>query len=52
MARTVPGVRALQPYQPGMPIAELERRTGRPVRIVTDPGLAIEGAAAQIVPYD
>jgi len=24
----VPGVRALQPYQPGMPIAELERRYG------------------------
>jgi histidinol-phosphate aminotransferase len=25
---TVPGVRALQPYQPGMPLAELERRYG------------------------
>jgi histidinol-phosphate aminotransferase len=24
----VPGVRALQPYQPGMPVAELERRYG------------------------
>ena len=33
-------------------IAELERRTGRPVRIETDPGLAIEGAAAQIVAHD
>ncbi|MCA0904194.1 ribonuclease [Qipengyuania aquimaris] len=33
-------------------IAELERRTGRPVRIETDPGLAIESAAAQIVAHD
>ena len=33
-------------------IAELERRTGRPVRIETDPGIAIESAAAQIVPHD
>ncbi len=33
-------------------LAELERRTGRPTRIETDPGLAIEAAQAQIVPHD
>ena len=33
-------------------IAELERRTARPLRIETDPGLAIEAATAQIVPHD
>ncbi len=33
-------------------IAELERRTGRPLRIETDPGLAIEAGAAQIVGHD
>ena len=33
-------------------ITELERRTGRPMRIEIDPGLAIETAAAQIVPHD
>ena len=33
-------------------IAELERRTARPVRIAIDPGLAIEAATAQIVPHD
>ena len=32
--------------------AELERRTARPLRIETDPGLAIEAAAAQIVAHD
>lgn len=32
--------------------AELERRTARPLRIETDPGLAIEGAAAQVVGHD
>lgn len=32
--------------------AELERRTARPVRIDSDPGLAIEAAAAQIVAHD
>ncbi|MBX7495541.1 ribonuclease E/G [Qipengyuania sp. 6B39] len=33
-------------------LAELERRTARPVRVETDPGLAIEAAQAQIVPHD
>ncbi|MFW2349329.1 ribonuclease [Qipengyuania sp.] len=33
-------------------LAELERRTARPVRIEIDPGLAIEAAAAQIVAHD
>lgn len=33
-------------------LAELERRTGRPTRVETDPGLAIEAAQAQIVPHD
>ena len=33
-------------------IAELERRTGRPLRVETDPGLAIEAATAQIVTHD
>ena len=33
-------------------LAEVERRTGRPLRIETDPGLAIEAAAAQIVTDD
>ena len=33
-------------------LAELERRTGRPTRIGIDSGLALEGAAAQIVPHD
>ncbi|MXO95145.1 ribonuclease [Erythrobacter aquimaris] len=33
-------------------ITELERRTGRPVKIETDPGLAIESGAAQIVAHD
>ena len=33
-------------------LAELERRTGRPYRIVTDPSLAIEAAQAQIVAPD
>lgn len=33
-------------------LAELERRTARPVRIETDPGLAIEAATAQIVGHD
>ena len=33
-------------------LAELERRTARPVRIETDPGLAIEAASAQIVGHD
>ncbi|MGI8944281.1 MAG: ribonuclease [Qipengyuania sp.] len=33
-------------------LAELERRTGRPLRVATDPGLAIEAAAAQIVPHE
>lgn len=32
--------------------AELERRTARPLRIVTDPGVAIEAATAQIVGHD
>lgn len=31
-------------------LAELERRTGRPTRVETNPGLAIEAAQAQIVP--
>ena len=30
-------------------LAELTRRTGRPVRVETDPGLALEAATAQIV---
>ena len=33
-------------------LAELKRRTGRPTRVETDPGLAIEAAQAQIVPHD
>ncbi len=33
-------------------LAELERRTARPVRIVADTGLAIEAATAQIVGHD
>ena len=33
-------------------LRELERRTARPVRIETDPGLAIHAATAQIVPHD
>ena len=33
-------------------LTELERRTGRPLRIETDPGLAIEAGAAQIVGHD
>jgi hypothetical protein len=33
-------------------LADLERRTGRPTRIALDPGLALEAAAAQIVPHD
>ena len=33
-------------------LAEVERRTGRPLRIETDPGLAIEAAAAQIVGHE
>ena len=33
-------------------LADLERRTARPVRIEIDPGLAIEAAAAQIVAHD
>ena len=33
-------------------IAEVERRTGRPLRMKTDPALAIEGAAAQIVAHE
>ena len=33
-------------------MTELERRTGRPLRLETDPGLAIEAATAQIVPHD
>ena len=32
--------------------AELERRTARPLRIVSDPGVAIEAATAQIVAHD
>ncbi|QZD95948.1 ribonuclease [Qipengyuania gelatinilytica] len=33
-------------------LAEVERRTGRPLRIETDPGLAIEAASAQIVGHE
>lgn len=33
-------------------LAELERRTARPVRVATDPDLALEAASAQIVPHD
>ena len=33
-------------------LSEVERRTGRPLRIETDPGLAIEAAAAQIVGHE
>lgn len=33
-------------------LAEVERRTGRSLRIETDPGLAIEAAAAQVVPHE
>lgn len=33
-------------------LPELERRTARPVRVVTDPRLALEAASAQIVPHD
>lgn len=33
-------------------LAELERRTGRPHKVETDPGLAIEAAQAQIIPHD
>lgn len=33
-------------------ITEVERRTGRPLRIETDPGLAIEAATAQIVSHE
>ena len=33
-------------------ITEVERRTGRPLRIETDPGLAIEAATAQIVGHE
>ncbi|MBL4857945.1 MAG: ribonuclease [Erythrobacter sp.] len=33
-------------------IAELERRTGRSLRIETDPGLAIEAASAQIMGHE
>lgn len=33
-------------------LAELERRTARPVRVEPDPGLALEAASAQIVPHD
>jgi hypothetical protein len=33
-------------------LAELERRTARPVRIETDPGLAIEAATAQVIAHD
>ena len=33
-------------------LAEIERRTGRPLRIETDPGLAIEAAAAQVVGHE
>lgn len=32
-------------------LAELERRTGRPTRVVVRPGLAPEAASAQIVPH-
>ena len=33
-------------------LAELERRTGRPTRLAIEPALALEAAAAQIVPHD
>lgn len=33
-------------------LAELERRTARPVRVEADPGLTLEAASAQIVPHD
>ncbi|OZA92965.1 MAG: ribonuclease [Erythrobacter sp. 34-65-8] len=33
-------------------LAELERRTGRPLRLEADPGLALEAACAQIVPHE
>ena len=33
-------------------LADLEQRTGRPTRIALEPGLALEAAAAQIVPHD
>lgn len=33
-------------------LAELERRTARPVRVETDPGLALEAGNAQIVPHE
>ena len=33
-------------------LAEVERRTGRPLLIETDPGLAIEAAAAQVVGHE
>lgn len=33
-------------------IDELSRRTGRPIRVKTAPGLAIDSASAQIVPHD
>ena len=33
-------------------LALVERRTGRPLRIETDPGLAIEAAAAQVVAHE
>ncbi|MBX7526254.1 ribonuclease E/G [Qipengyuania vesicularis] len=33
-------------------MAEVERRTARPLRIETDPGLAIEAAAAQVVGHE
>lgn len=33
-------------------LAEVERRTGRALRVETDPGLAIEGASAQIVGHE
>lgn len=33
-------------------LAEIERRTGRPLRIETDPALAIEAASAQIVGHE
>ena len=33
-------------------LEEVERRTGRPLKIETDPGLAIEAAAAQVVAHE
>lgn len=33
-------------------LIELERRTGRPTRLAIQPALALEAAAAQIVPHD